>query len=74
MNTKEEAVSLECVVLSQHNGHQYSVAVIGNPKHIIAAYKSGKLSRCKIKLAVGDKVRCEVSSYNLHIGRIVYRM
>ena len=39
----------------------------------ILAHLSGKMRRYRIKVLTGDKVRVEVSPYDLKRGRIVYR-
>ncbi len=40
----------------------------------ILAYLSGKMRMNKIKLLPGDKVRVEISPYDLTKGRITYRL
>ena len=42
--------------------------------HVITAYVSGKLKQNFIKVIIGDKVRCELSPYDLTKGRITYRL
>ena len=39
----------------------------------ILAYLSGKMRMHRIRLLPGDKVRLEISPYDLNKGRIVYR-
>jgi len=41
--------------------------------HVITAYPSGKLRINYIKILIGDKVRCELSPYDLTKGRITWR-
>jgi translation initiation factor IF-1 len=41
--------------------------------HEILAYPSGKMRRYYIRILLGDKVRVEISPYDLERGRIVYR-
>jgi translation initiation factor IF-1 len=41
--------------------------------HKILAHVSGKMRMYKIRILPGDKVRVEVSPYDLTRGRIVYR-
>ena len=41
--------------------------------HIVTAHISGKMRKFYIKLLPGDKVRLEMSPYDLSKGRIVYR-
>ncbi len=40
---------------------------------IIIAHLSGKMRLHKIRLALGDKVRVEMTPYDLSKGRITYR-
>lgn len=42
--------------------------------HEIIAYTSGRMSRYRIRMGPGDRVRVEVSAYDLDRGRIVYRL
>ena len=41
--------------------------------HIITAHISGKMRKFYIKLLPGDKVKLEMSPYDLTKGRITYR-
>ena len=41
--------------------------------HIITAHISGKMRMYYIKILPGDKVRLEMSPYDLTKGRIIYR-
>ena len=41
--------------------------------HIILAHSSGKMRMHYIRILVGDKVKAELSPYDLNRGRIVYR-
>jgi len=41
--------------------------------HILTAHISGKMRMNYIKILVGDKVRVEMSPYDLSKGRISYR-
>ncbi len=41
--------------------------------HTILAYLSGKMRMFKIKLLPGDKVKVEMTPYDLNKGRITYR-
>ena len=42
--------------------------------HEILAHLSGKMKMHRIRLLPGDKVRLEISPYDLSKGRITYRM
>ncbi|NPA89990.1 MAG: translation initiation factor IF-1 [Chloroflexi bacterium] len=41
--------------------------------HEILAYLSGKMRKHYIRVLLGDRVRVELSPYDLNRGRIVYR-
>jgi translation initiation factor IF-1 len=41
--------------------------------HEVLAYVSGKIRRYYIRILLGDRVKVEVSPYDLDRGRIVYR-
>jgi translation initiation factor IF-1 len=41
--------------------------------HAVLAYLSGKMRKYYIRVLLGDRVRVELSPYDLERGRIVYR-
>ena len=41
--------------------------------HTIIAYTGGEMRQFKIRMVYGDKVRVEMSPYDLSKGRITYR-
>jgi len=41
--------------------------------HTVLAYLSGKMRKFYIRVLLGDRVRVELSPYDLDRGRIVYR-
>jgi translation initiation factor IF-1 len=42
--------------------------------HVLIGYTSGRMKRYRIRMLLGDRVRVELSPYDLDRGRIVYRM
>ena len=42
--------------------------------HEMIGYTSGRMKRYRIRMLLGDRVRVELSPYDLDRGRIVYRM
>jgi translation initiation factor IF-1 len=42
--------------------------------HAMIGYSAGKMRRYRIRMGPGDRVRVEVSTYDLDRGRIVYRL
>jgi translation initiation factor IF-1 len=43
-------------------------------KHVVLAHISGKMRKRFIRLTLGDRVKLEMSSYDLDKARIVYRL
>ena len=41
--------------------------------HMVLAYPSGRLRKYYIRILLGDRVRLELSPYDLTRGRITYR-
>jgi len=42
--------------------------------HLVTCYTGGKMRQFKIRLVQGDKVKIEMTPYDLEKGRIVYRV
>jgi len=42
--------------------------------HLVTCYTGGKMRQFKIRLVAGDKVKIEMTPYDLEKGRIVYRV
>jgi translation initiation factor IF-1 len=42
--------------------------------HVLTAYTGGKMRQFKIRMVQGDRVRVEMSPYDLEKGRITYRI
>tara|TARA_B100000902_G_scaffold363607_1_gene382961 strand:- start:1958 stop:2173 length:216 start_codon:yes stop_codon:yes gene_type:complete len=42
--------------------------------HVITCYTGGKMRKNKIRIVAGDKVRCELTPYDLTKGRVTYRI
>jgi len=72
---KEEAgdfIVLEGDVLENLPNTLFRVKVFNSEK-IILCYLSGKMRKNYIKILPGDKVKIEMTHYDLNKGRIVYR-
>ncbi len=41
--------------------------------YTVTAHASGKLRKNRIRCLLGDKVKVEISPYNLQLGRIIFR-
>lgn len=71
MNDKEDAIEVQGTVIEMMRGTQFKVQLQNG--HTIIAHISGKMRKNNIKIILGDKVRCEMSPYDLTKGRITYR-
>lgn len=71
MAKKEEKVEMEGTVIEALPGTQFRVELDNG--HEVLAYLSGKMRRYYIRILLGDRVRVEVSPYDLTRGRITYR-
>jgi translation initiation factor IF-1 len=69
---KEEAISLEGTVVETLPNARFKVELDNG--HQILAHVSGKMRKFFIRILPGDKVRVELSPYDLNRGRIVYRL
>lgn len=69
--SKEDLIETEGEVIEVLGNTNFKVKIMGG--HIITAYISGKLRLNYIKVLVGDKVRVEMSPYDLTKGRITWR-
>jgi len=42
--------------------------------HVLTAYTGGKMRQFKIRIVVGDRVKVEMSPYDLEKGRVIFRL
>jgi translation initiation factor IF-1 len=68
---KEEKIYMEGTVVEALPNTQFRVELDNG--HEVLAYLSGKMRRYYIRVLLGDRVRVELSPYDLSRGRIVYR-
>lgn len=69
--TKEEKIEMEGKILESLPNAMFRVEMEGG--HKVLAHISGKMRMHYIKILPGDKVRVELSPYDLSRGRIIYR-
>ncbi|MCL4858513.1 MAG: translation initiation factor IF-1 [Caldilineaceae bacterium] len=67
----EETVVLEGKIVDTLPNAMFRVELENG--HNVLAYLSGKMRKYYIRVLLGDKVRVEMSPYDLTRGRIVYR-
>ena len=68
---KEEAIEVEGIVKEALPNVMFKVEL--NNRHVILAHMSGRMRQNHIKIVPGDRVKIEMSPYDLTKGRITYR-
>jgi len=69
---KEKGIELEGVVVENLPNARFQVKLDESDTKILA-HVSGKMRMHYIRILPGDRVRVELSPYDLTMGRIVYR-
>ena len=68
---KQQSIELDGTVIESLGNAMFRVELENG--HVIIAHISGKMRMHYIKILPGDKVKLEMSPYDLTKGRIVYR-
>ncbi|MEK7675022.1 MAG: translation initiation factor IF-1 [Verrucomicrobiota bacterium] len=68
----EENIEIEGKIVSVLAGTMFRVEL--DNKHQVLAHISGKMRKRFIRLTVGDRVKMEMSPYDVDKARIVYRL
>lgn len=71
MAKKEEAIEIEGVVVEALPNTMFRVQL--DNQHEVLAHISGKMRMHYIRILPGDRVKVELSPYDLQRGRITYR-
>jgi translation initiation factor IF-1 len=71
VSKKEEAIEVMGTVVETLPNAMFRVEL--ENKHEVLAHVSGKMRKYFIRILPGDKVKLELSPYDLTRGRIVYR-
>lgn len=71
MAKQEEKLTLDGKVVEALPNTTFRVKLENGPE--VLAYLSGKMRKYYIRVLLGDRVRVELSPYDLTKGRIVYR-
>jgi translation initiation factor IF-1 len=69
---KEEKIEMEGEITEALRSQMFRIMLDNG--HEIIGYTAGKMKRYRIRMGPGDRVRVEVSPYDLDRGRIVYRV
>jgi translation initiation factor IF-1 len=71
MAKEEDKIQVDGLVVEALPGTQFRVKLDNG--HEILAYLAGRMRKYYIRILLGDRVRVEMSPYDLSRGRIVYR-
>lgn len=71
MAKEEDKIQMEGMIVEALPGTQFKVRLDNG--HDVLAYLSGRMRKYYIRILLGDRVRVEMSPYDLNRGRIVYR-
>ena len=68
----EKAIEVEGTIMSVLPGTMFRVALAN--EHLVLAHISGKMRKRFIRLTTGDRVKLQMSPYDVDKARIVYRL
>ena len=68
---KNDAVEMDGTVIDALPNSQFTVRLDNG--HELLAYTGGRLRRFRIRILLGDRVKVEMSPYDLSRGRVAYR-
>ena len=68
---KGDALEMDGTVVDTMRNSQFTVRLDNG--HELLAYTGGKMRRFRIRILLGDRVRVEMSPYDLTRGRVSYR-
>jgi translation initiation factor IF-1 len=68
----EEHIEVEGRILSVLGGTMFRVEL--DNKHLVLANISGRMRKRFVRLTIGDRVKMEMSPYDLDKARIVWRL
>jgi translation initiation factor IF-1 len=68
---KKDKIEVEGTVVELLPNTQFTVEL--DNEHRVLAYLSGKMRKYYIRILLGDRVRVEMTPYDLSRGRITYR-
>ena len=72
MSTREETLEMEGTITDVLPNQMFKVELENG--HIVTCYTGGKMRRFRIRLVLGDKVKIEMTPYDLDKGRITFRI
>ncbi len=73
MPTKEKEQAIEATGLVVEEVRGAFRVKLDNSEHVVLCRLAGKMRKFRIRVVPGDKVRVEMSPYDLSRGRITFR-
>lgn len=70
--SKEDIIELEGNIVEVLPNQMFKVKL--DNEHVVTCYTGGKMRQFKIRLVQGDRVKLEMTPYDLEKGRITYRI
>jgi translation initiation factor IF-1 len=71
MAKEEDKINVEGTIVEALPGTQFRVKLDNG--HVVLAYLSGRMRKYYIRILLGDRVRVEMSPYDMTRGRITFR-
>mgnify|MGYP006085423635 FL=1 len=72
MAKSDDVIEFEGQIIDVLPGQSFKVELENG--HVVVCYTSGRLRKNRIRLVLGDRVRVEVTPYDLTKGRVTYRL
>ena len=72
MSKSDDVIEFEGQIIDVLPGQSFKVELENG--HVVVCYTSGRLRKNRIRLVLGDRVRVEVTPYDLTKGRVTYRL
>ena len=72
MAEKEQKIEFEGEIVESLRNRMFRIRLDNG--HEVIGYTSGRMKRFRIRMLLGDRVRIELSPYDLQRGRIIYRL
>lgn len=69
---KEEILEFEGIIVEVLPNQTFKVELENG--HLVNCYTGGKMRQFRIRLVTGDRVRIEMTPYDLDKGRITFRL
>ena len=72
MAKNEDIIEMEGSIIDVLPNQMFKVQL--DNEHIVTCYTGGKMRQFKIRLVAGDRVKIEMTPYDLEKGSITYRL